>query len=175
MSRLSLFRGLYMRNLSRFFLLPLLFLCGCVATEFFSHVNPDWERVKYQRVLIQFLDLRPGYAQYGEQTLQQAVSMTFGADIHCYLFTDEFYVGLIPRPSMKADIQAFERDKNIDALLICFSGGNQGLKENQYPNPLGYGTNSVMTEQKNANCRLELIDLRARQSVWYSQGHMDAN
>ena len=165
-----------MRNLSKLFFLPLLFLCGCVTTNYFAKMNPEFAGMKYQRVLIQFIDLEPGFAQYGEQAAKKEIHLVFGKKIECYLVSDEFYTGIRARGEMKADIEQFVKDKRIDATLICVVAQAVKKETNVLSNPSMNGIPIYANnDQKNIGYRMELFDQRVKKSVWYSSAHMEGN
>jgi hypothetical protein len=153
---------------------------GCVTTEFYSKLNPQYQNLKFQRILVKFVDLQPDYTQFGEQTAQSAISIAFGSGVQCYLFSDQFYTGLKASREMQADIAKFEQENNIDALLICLSSRDNRPKEAQYYVPPAPGqvsgySGSVVTDEKIVSCRLELFDLHTKKSVWFSQARLDSN
>ena len=161
----------------RYFLLMILFLTlpGCITTEFFSKQNLEIKNLKYQRILIQFADVQPDYAQFGERQVKSAVELAFGKTIQCYLYSDEFYTGLRQPKEMLSDLEKFKQEKNIDAVLICV--GRRGIKKetNILTNPGMSAPIYANNDQKQLIYRMELIDPREKKSVWYSTTQSEGN
>lgn len=140
--------------------------CGCASTKFFSQMNVDMQGFKYQRVLILFGNTQQDYAVFGEKTTQEEIAKVFGPGIQCYLYSQEFYTGTKSRKEIKAELDQFVQAHNIDAILICTSA--QDLKrQNQmvYNGSMWVNNND---DQKTAKYRMELLDVRANKSIWYS-------
>jgi hypothetical protein len=162
-----------MRRLFWIFLILFLPLAGCVTTNYYAELNREFSGQKYQRVLIQFLNLEPGFAQYGEQATRKEIQLVYGKNIQCYLVSDVFYTGQTTRSQIKAEVQQFEQDAKIDATLICAS--HQGIKKETnvlYSSGMPIYANN---DQKNIEYRMELFDTRTGKSVWYSTAHMEGN
>jgi len=161
---IHLSRG-YMRYF--LFLLVGLFVVGCVTTDFFSKLNPAHPPgVQYQRILIYFLDAQGDYAEFGEETTKQQIAKVFGPSIQCYLYSKEFFTGLVVSPQIKEDIHNFETAKNIDAVIICT--GARGKQTNAGWNTVNGMSMYHNDEQNIVGYRMELIDLKVGKAVWYS-------
>jgi hypothetical protein len=146
---------------------------GCASTKFFSQLNKDYPGVKYQRVLIQFSDIQQDYSVYGEKATQDAIGKAFGGQVQCYLYSQEFYTGLRSKAEIKAELQQFITSRNIDAILMCVSSRNLKRETDMVYNGKFWAPNN--NDQKQAGYRMELIDVRAHRSVWYSTGDSEGS
>jgi uncharacterized UPF0146 family protein len=151
-------------------LLPLLaagFLAvGCASTKFYSQMNNNSPDVKYQRILVQFGNSQQDYSAFGEKATQDEIAKTFGPDIHCYLYSQEFYTGLKSAQEMKSELVQFIQEHNIDAVLVCLSA--QDLKRQNKMTYTGTMWMNTNDDQKESKYRMELIDVRIHKSIWYS-------
>lgn len=162
-----------MRRLKGFILV--LFLCGgCASLNYYSKLNPDCAGLQYQRILIQFVDPEPGYAQFGEKAAKEEITEQYGGTLQCYAVSDAIYAGLRTRAEIEADVRKFILDKRIDAILRCVSGQAVKKQTNVIYNP-AVGTTYANNDQKNAGYRMELFDIRTNKSVWFSTAHSEAN
>jgi hypothetical protein len=137
-----------------------LLLGGCIASHFCSTLNPRYEGMQYQRILVQFVDFQPDLSQYGEQAFQDEMARVCGDLVQCYTLSQLGLPAGLSKEKFSGEIWKFEVEKKIDAVLVCFNARRTQGDLNQY---------------KDMYCRLELFDLRTNQSVWYSQSSMDTN
>ncbi len=162
-----------MRRLTGFILV--LLLCGgCASLNYYSKLNPDCVGLQYQRILIQFVDPEPGYAQFGENVAKDEIEKQYGTTLQCYPISDLLYAGLQTRAEIETEVRKIIQDKKIDALLRCVSGQAVKKQTNVIYNP-ATGTTYANNDQKNAGYRMELFDIRTNKSVWYSTAHAEAN
>jgi hypothetical protein len=158
-----------------YWLLPVMLLpiLGCVTTNFFSKMNPDYEGLKYQRLLIQFLDREPGYAQYGEKALKAQIELLYGKTIECYLSSEQFYGGIRSKAEINAEVRRFMLEKRIDGVVIC--AGVEQVKKQMNTVTNKYGTTYYNDDQKAGGYRMELLDVRLNKSIWYSTASSQGN
>jgi hypothetical protein len=143
--------------------LPLLACCsvlgGCIASHFYSTLNPRYAGMQYQRILVQFVEFQPDLARAGEQDVQSQIETVVGNPVQCYAYTQIPFPPGCTQQQMKAEIWKYEVENKIDATLVCFNARRIQNSE----------------QNKDMYCRLELFDLRTSQSVWYSQSTLDTN
>lgn len=129
--------------------------------------------MQYQRLLVQFVDPQPDYAEFGEKTMKEDITKTFGGDIHCYLYTDQVYLGMSDPAQVARDLENFEASKNIDAVIICFSKRGVDSQSYETTNPTTHVTVNGSIDDKIAGYRMELFDTRLRKSIWFSTAKLD--